>query len=343
MTLRVRRRTALPAALLALAMGLTGCSQAASQLEDHNAVEQGNAQPAVSPPAAEPDEGEVVEVDGEVVALVAAGDRVAVQLADPARLLIGDVEGTDWTEDRTVELPADAGPATAGPDGAVVVPYADGVVVVPPTGDERRISGLGPVTAAALTDDGRLLTGTADGEVVVRDAEGAEQHRVRGLHSVDLLSVASDGSVTALSRPDTVIASVDLSEDTAGPLLRAGKGAGMVAPFAGDSVVASDTVGDALLVYSTDPVRLHQMFPVADAPWAVAEDASREVVWMTSTGTNTLQAYDLGDGFGSRRAEVATLRQPDSVVVTDSGTVVVGSAGGAGLHLLRPTLDEPEG
>ena len=344
MTLRVRRRTALPAALVALVVALTGCSQATSHLDEYLEVQQGDARPAASPPAEDPSEGTVVPMEGPVRALVAAGDdAVAVQLTSPARLELGTVDGTRWTRDRTVELPADAGTATSGADGTVLVPFGDGLVVVPPTGAERRITGLGPVTAAAATADGRILTGTGDGEVVVRDADGAEQHRMSGLAAVDALHVSADGSVTALSRPDTVVATLDLEEDVAGPLLRAGKGGGMLAGFAGDSVVVSDTVGGSLLVYSTSPVRLHQQFPVAAAPWAVAEDTAGGVVWVTSTGTNTIQAYDLRDGYGSRRAEVATVRQPDALAVTGSGTIVVGSADGAGLHLLRPTLDQPEG
>ena len=175
----------------------------------------------------------------------------------------------------------------------------------------------------------------------MRDADGAEQRRIGGLTAVDRISVARDGSVTALSRPDTVIASIDLESDNAGPLLRAGKGAGQLDEFGERSVVASDTVGGTLLVYSTSPVRLHQQFPVAAAPWAVAEDTSRGLVWVTSTGTNTVQAYDLGDGVGIQRADIPTVRQPDSLAVIDSGTVVVGSADGAGLHLIRPTLTEP--
>jgi phosphoribosylformylglycinamidine synthase len=126
--------------------------------------------------------------------------------------------------------------------------------------------------------------------VVVRDADGTEQHRLAGLTSVDRISVARDGSVTAFSRPDTVIASIDLDEDGAGPLLRAGKGAGRLDEYGEGTVVASDTVGDTLLVYSTSPIRLHQQFPVAAAPWAVAGDPTRDVVWVTSTGTNTVQA-----------------------------------------------------
>ena len=66
-------------------------------------------------------------------------------------------------------------------------------------------------------------------------------------------------------------------------------------------------------------------------------------MWVTSTGTNTLQAYDLGDGIGVLVAEIPTVRQPDALAVTTSGTVVVGSADGAGLHLVEPTVTAPIG
>lgn len=336
MPLRVLRRSALPAALVAATMALAACSPASSQLEENNQIEQGDARPAESPQASDPVEGEVVGTPGSVRALVALGDRVAAQVAQPPVLQIGRVDGTRWIPEDSVTLPADAGTASATPDGTIVVPFGDGVVLVESSGEVRELTGLGPVTAAAVTADGRVLTGTGDGQVVIRDSAGAELHRVDGLTSVDAISVARDGSVTALSRPDTVIASIDPEEDGAGPALRAGRGAGMLDEFGGGTVVASDTVGDTLLVYSTSPVRLHQQFPVAASPWAVAEDESRGLVWVTSTGTNTVQAYDLGDGTGVRRAEVATVRQPDSLAVTRSGTVVVGSADGAGLHLFRP-------
>lgn len=341
MPLRAHRRTAVAAAVLSLVVGLAGCASTTGQLEDYTGIEQGNASPASAPSTADPEGGEVVPAPGSVSALVAVGDRVLAQVDGPPALEIARVEGTRWIPEATVELPADAGTATAALDGTVLVPYGDGVVVVSPDGDSREIAGLGPVTAAAVTTDGRLLTGAPGGEVVVRDSDGAEQHRVRGLTSVDRISVARDGSVTAFSRPDTVIASIDLDESGAGPLLRAGRGAGMLGEYGDVTIVASDTVGDTLLVYSTSPIRLHQQFPVAAAPWAVAGDPTRDVVWVTSTGTNTIQAYDLGDGTGVRRAEIATVRQPDSLVVTESGTVVVGSADGAGLHLVRPELPEP--
>lgn len=341
MPLRVHRRSAVPAALLALAVALTGCASTNSQLEDYTQIEQGNARPAESPQVSDPEGGEVVPAPGSVSSLVALGDRVVAQVDGPPGLEIARVEGTRWIPESSVELPVDAGTATAGHDGTVLVPYGDGVVVVTPAGDSREISGLGPVTAAAVTADGRLLTGTSDGEVVIREADGTEQRRIGGLTSVDRIAVARDGSVTAFSRPDTVIASIDLDEDGAGPLLRAGKGAGKLDEYGERSVVASDTVGDTLLVYSTSPIRLHQQFPVAAAPWAVAGDPTRDVVWVTSTGTNTVQAYDLGDGAGVRRVEIATVRQPDSLAVTDSGTVVVGSSDGAGLHLMRPALPVP--
>ena len=343
MTRRVLRRSGVPVALLALVVGLSGCSSASDQL-DETQLAQGNAAPAESPQVYEPEGGEVVSVPGTVRALVAVGDRVAAQTTSPSTLEIGRVEGTRWIPEETVELPDDVGAATAGDDGSIVVPFADGVVLVTPEGESRTLSGLGPVSAAAVTPEGDLITGTETGEVVFRDAEGVEKSRLAGLTTVSEIAVAPDGSVTALSRPDTVVASVDPAEEVAGPLLRAGRGAGMIGDLGEGSLVASDTVGGTLLVYSTSPVRLHQQFPVAPAPWAVAQDSSSDsIVWVTSTATNTVQAYDLGDGIGVLRADIPTVRQPDALAVTESGTVVVGSGDGAGLHLIRPTLTDPAG
>lgn len=342
MNRRVLRRPGVPAALLALVVGLSACSSPSDQFDESQLV-QGNATPVGSPQQSDPEGGDLIAVPGSVRALVAVGDRLAAQVTMPPSLEIGDVEGTRWSPDVTVELPESAGVATGGDDGSIVVPYDDGVVVVSPEGDSREVSGLGPVSAAAVTADGQLITGTADGEVVIRDAEGTEENRLVGLTAVDVLDVARDGSISALSRPDSVIASIDPDEGQAGPLLRAGRGAGMVDEFSENSLVASDTVGSTLLVYSTSPVRLHQQFPVAASPWAVASAPSGEVVWMTSTGTNTVQAYDLGDGIGTLLTEIPTVRQPDALAVTDSGTVVVGSGDGAGLHLIRPDLSESVG
>lgn len=338
---RSRRLPAIPAAALALpvalVLGLTGCTST-DHLDEYNQVTQGDARPAESPAATRVTEGEQVRLDAPVRALVASGDTVAVQYARGDRLVLGEVRGTRWTQRAAVTLPAGAGDATPGPDGSVLVPFPDGVVVVAADGGERRVTGTGPVSAAAVLPDGRLLTGTTEGVVTVRDADGTKRSEIPGLRSVDQLVTARDGSVSALSRPDTVFASIDPGSREAGPLLRAGKAGGRAAPLGAASAVVSDTTGDALLVYSTSPVRLNQMFPVPDAPWAVSDDPTRGVVWTTSTGTNRLLAYDLRDGEGTRRAELDTVRQPDSLAVTASGTVVVGSAAEGVLHLVTPAL-----
>ena len=332
-----RHRTrALTAALLG-ALALTGCTTT-DHLDEYNEVKQGDARPAVAPPASAVTEGRTVDVDGPVRAMVASGDGVAVQLADRDRLLWGRVTGTEWVPGPVVDLPAGAGDAAPGIDGGVVVPYGDGFVLVDPRGETRRVDGLGAVTAVAQLRDGRVATADPSGTVTIRAADGSAEHEVPGLSAVDQLVVARDGSLSALSRPDTVFASIDPRGPEAGPKLRAGRGAGRAAVYSGDSTIVSDTVGDALLVYSTSPVSLHQMFPVPHAPWAVADDPTRSVVWVTSTGSNRVLAYDLRDGQGVERADVATVRQPDSMVVTDSGTLVVASATDGVLHLLTPTL-----
>src|SRR5690625_1453034 len=101
---RVLRSSGVPAVLVALAVVTGACSPVATQLEDHNLIEQGNAVPAESPPADEPETGVVVSDPGSVRALMAAGDRVVAQVDDPPGLQIGRVDGTRWVPEDSVEL-----------------------------------------------------------------------------------------------------------------------------------------------------------------------------------------------------------------------------------------------
>ena len=335
-----RHRSRTLTAVLVGALALSGCTTT-DHLDEYNEVQQGDARPAEAPGAGAVSEGRTIAIEGPVRSMVVSGDTVAVQLTDRGRLLLGRVSGTDWVPGAEVDLPAGAADVAPAADGGVLVPFDDGFLLVDPDGATQRVGGLGPVTAIAQLPDGRVATGDPSGTVTIRRADGSAEHEVPGLTAVDQLVVARDGSLSALSRPDTVFASIDPQGPEAGPKLRAGRGAGRAVAYSENSTVVSDTVGNALLVYSTSPVSLHQMFPVPHAPWAVADDPTRSVVWVTSTGSNRVLAYDLRDGQGIERADVATVRQPDSMVVTETGTLVVASATDGLLHLLTPRLAAP--
>ena len=319
----------------------TGC--ATSHLEEFNEVIMGGAAPADSPDAPPPEDGDVIEIDGDVASLTSlGGDRLAVGLEAPPRLLVGEITPDgDWDESTSIELPESAGLVGRADDGSVAVPFDDGVVLVSGDGEERTIPGLGVVTAAIELDDGRILTGDEEGAVTVRAADGEELNSLTGLEAVDQF-VVGDGEVLAVSRVDTTVAHIDPDGDFADPILRAGKAAGLASADPSGAAAVSDSTGDAVMVFDIDPLRMHQWFPVAATPWGVATDFAEGMLWVTTTEDNRILGYDLSSGLGEQRADVQTVAQPNSVVVTESGTLVVGSAAGGGLHVVTPELAPAE-
>lgn len=326
---------------LATVLVASGC--ATSHLEEFNEVEMGNATPADSPAFPGTEEGTVVDVGGNVVSLTPlGGDDVAAKLDSPPRLQIGEVSpGGEWDETASVDLPESTGPVGRGSDGSVAIPVRDGVLLVSGDGEERTVSGLGDVTAAVELDDGRIVTGDEEGTVTVRDSGGVELNVLTGMEAIDQIVVA-DGDIMAVSRVDTTVSYIDPEGDFAGPILRAGKAAGLAYADPAGFAAVSDSTGDAVMVFNVEPLRMHQWFPVPSTPWGVATDGEERMLWVTTTEDNRLLGYDLGSGLGEQRADVQTVSQPNSVVVTESGTTVVGSAAGDGLHVVTPDLAPAE-
>jgi DNA-binding beta-propeller fold protein YncE len=98
-------------------------------------------------------------------------------------------------------------------------------------------------------------------------------------------------------------------------------------------MLVTDTSGGALLVFTTDPLEMHQMFPVGASPYALAYDQATETVWVTLTASNEVVGYDLSTGIPEEVGRFATVRQPNSVTVDSrSGDLFVGSATGDGLQ-----------
>ncbi|AYF75762.1 hypothetical protein D7D52_20100 [Nocardia yunnanensis] len=189
----------------------------------------------------------------------------------------------------------------------------------------------GDVHSAALRPDGSLVAGLADGTVLLLDADGAVRHRISGLSSADAITVTGD-TVVVLDRRQTALVALD-GDRKLGLSLRAGDGATtMIGDHFGRSLVA-DTAGGQLLVYTADPLVLHQRFPVGSAPYALAYDQRSETVWVTLTAGNEVVGYDLSTGIPVEVGRYPTVRQPNSVTVDEAtGEMFVGSATGDGLQ-----------
>lgn len=333
-TTRAVLRGLVPLAVVAL--GASAC--ATSHLDDFNDTTMGGAAPSsvpstVAPLGAVDRAGTAGAPISQVLAL--HDGRIAVQLEDPPRMLLGTVETGRFVEESSADLPAGSLPAELADEDGVLVPGPAGLGRVDGAGRYSPVGETGPVTAAAELADGRILTGSNDGTVSVRDAGGAETKKLESLASVDEL-VSAGGVGLAVSRADTTVATVDPDGREIGPILRPGKAVATATPAADGWTAVADTTGDALVILNVDPLRTQQMFPVGDAPWAVASVPGTSVLWVALTGENRIAAVDISGGKGREVASVPSVGSPTSVAVTSDGTLVVGSADGGGLQIVPP-------
>ncbi|MXQ76175.1 hypothetical protein GSM98_08315 [Rhodococcus rhodochrous] len=296
------------------------------------------ATPAAAPEVGPSPAGDVRPLDLQVDALVVepSTGTFAALVDDGARLALFDDTVFDGAgaEPRLVDLPSSAATVVTGPEGSVLAPVSGAVLRIDAAdGTITEVPVDGNAASAAVLSDGRWAVGTDDGRVLVVDPESGEvATTLGGLASVDALAVTGD-AVAALDRRQTSLTELDLADAHLGPALRAGEGATQLTTDPFGRVVVTDTTGDELLVYTLDAIVLRQRYPVGPAPYAVTYDETRDLIWVTLTGSNEVVGYDLSTGIPRERHRFATVRQPNSIAVDPAdAALVIASATGDGLQ-----------
>ncbi|MEU4803874.1 hypothetical protein [Actinosynnema sp. NPDC023587] len=314
---------------------LSGCStegNSADPLQVANSLEP--ARPAASPAQPGTPEGTVLPL-GRATAIAVAGNQVAVAVAEPPSVLLYPLD--TLAGPTVVPLPGPAERLTARGDGVEVPVPGSGVVVTvraDGTTAERAVDG-GPVDVAVV--DGRTVVARRDAKLV-----GVDDRVVTGVSSPDQV-VGVGGEAVVLDRPRSAVfdlrLSADPDPDRSGPRLGAGLRAGdgatsMVADRYG-RVLVVDTRGGELLAFSVNPLIMRQRYPVPGAPYGIAYDPRRDLVWITLTELNQVVAFDVAGGEPVEAHRFATVRQPDSVAVDPaSGRVFVASGDGQGMQVI---------
>lgn len=305
---------------------LTGCS---SEKDGDSLQTIEPATAAVSPAEATP-AGAVEALGRPVDALVfdPVTGTTAVLTDGGTNLLL---QGTG--EPRTVPLDGRAVDMSLAAEGRVLLPMDGRVQIVDiASGKADSTEVDGDARSAVFLPDGRLAVGLANGRIQVVAGTGGATETISGLASVDELAL-TDGDLTALDRRQTSLTEIDLGDSSLGMALRAGEGATHLVTDEHGRILVTDTGGDELLVFTTDPLIMRQRYPVPHAPYALAYDDRTDLVWVTLTGNNKVIGYDLSTGVPVEKGRFDTVRQPNSVTVdTETGTLVVGSATGDGLQ-----------
>lgn len=255
---------------------------------------------------------------------------VAVAVREPDRLLVLDPRSLDQL--LRVPLPGKARHLQVTVDGRVLVPSEQGdalVEVRPGEGEVRRTStGRYPHDASEA----------ASGDLVVSEEFGASMSVLREgdvVHRFD--DLAQPGGVVAVGDVAVVVdveeftlSSYDLVDLQRIDRVDAGAGPTHVALVADDVLAVTDTRGDAVHLYSVDPLERIAEIEVAGRPYGLATDPETETVWVTLTERNQLVGLDATGDELREIARYPTVRQPNTVAVAPGARAlwVTGTADG---------------
>jgi outer membrane protein assembly factor BamB len=293
---------------------------------------------AVSPPVTTPVDGVVRPLTGPAQSSVFDGATrsLVVLLGAPgAASTITTVPAAGPS--RTAALPGVASAMTADGKGGVYLAKRGGYfrldVASGTVEDVDVVARAGTeFSAIALRADGRVVLGSADGGVYTIGADHTVNAELKIFAHVDVL-VAQGNTVFVLDRSQTSVTTVEPGGTRAQHALRAGTGATNMALDPAGRVLVTDTRGEQLLVFGSDPLILRQQFPVRGAPYGVA--GSPTLAWVSQTATNSVVGYDLATGIPVERVRYRTVQQPNSLAFDDAtGTLYVVSGSGAGVQVI---------
>lgn len=336
-----------------LLAGLVGCSSEALDAFDSTPPTIPSATPAPAPPQTQKPAGTVRPLAGSPTAVTfdtsAGALLVLLPGATPeaaASVAVLPVDGAT----RTIGLPTPATALTTDESGTALVATRGGFLRVDLDGGSSvRVGVPGhdetDFTAITRRADGRVVLGSADGAVYILAADGADGAPVPVAHESKLFarvdSLAAQGDTTVvLDRGQTSVTTLD-AEGNKGQALRAGEGATTMVTDQAGRVLVTDTRGNALLVFTTDPgLIMRQRYPVPSSPVGVA--GSPGIVWVSQTATNTVVGYDLSTGIPVEKVRHATVQQPNSLGYdADSDTLFVVSGTGAGVQVIPNATGTP--
>jgi DNA-binding beta-propeller fold protein YncE len=278
------------------------------------------AEPQNAPPPGETATGRIIPVGhaAEGVVVDALTRTVAVATRDPNELVLMDAGSGEITA--RVPLPGTVRHLQlAAPGGPILVPVesADALLRVDlPQGRPQPLifTGSGPHDAAEA----------ANGTVFVANERGGTVTALRGNQIVKVFTDSVQPAGTApvgLSMGVLDVRKNDLTLYDADRLTIVGStpaGAGPTHLLADrhGRMIAADTRGNAVLVFAPLPAP-RQLAAIAQlgGPYGIAYDATRDRLWVASSGTNEVIGYDMTEPTPRQVQRFSTVQNPYTVAV----------------------------
>jgi DNA-binding beta-propeller fold protein YncE len=100
--------------------------------------------------------------------------------------------------------------------------------------------------------------------------------------------------------------------------------------------VATDTRGNAVRVFSTEPRQIGEIAQPG-GPYGITYDATRDRLWVASSGTNEVVGYDMAEPTPREVARIPTVQNPYTVGVdATTGKLFIAGATGGVVQIVEP-------
>jgi DNA-binding beta-propeller fold protein YncE len=288
------------------------------------------------PPPAEPGQapaptgtppGRVVPVGAapEGVVVDAVTRTVAIATRNPNELVLLDADTGEVT--KRVPLPGFVRHLQlAKPGGPVLVPVesADALVRVDlpgGTAEPQIITGTVPHDASEAPNGTVFVANEHGGTVTAIRGDDIVKVFTDSVQPAGLAPVGSSMGLLDVRKNDLTI----YDADTLAIVGSTPAGAGpthLVADNHG-RLIATDTRGDAVRVFTTEPREVASV-PQPGGPYGIAYDAVRDRLWVASSGTNEVIGYDMASDTPREVARIATVQNPYTLGVdATTGTLFI--------------------
>ncbi len=337
-TPRTMRRVAIGGLVILLA----GCggSQRQTTGASHAASGSRAAEPGQGPVVTRTPAGRSVKVGTQPQGIVvdSAAGLVAVGVRNPSAIVLLRLS-TGAVVRRIAIAGAPRHLALAGPHGPLLVPEesVDRLLELSLPNAQAMSFTVGDFPHAAAADLGRVFVGDERGGALSVILPSGAVQRIGGF--VQPGGIAATGEdIAVVDVGAFTLTLLDARTFRVEGRVPAGAGPTHDAAGPGGRVYVADTRGDAVLTYSTRPLRLIDRTPLPGSPYGLAIDPRRGRLWVTETALNRLAELDVTGAGRPRIVQTfATGRQPDTVAVDEvDGRVFVANQLSGTVQMIAP-------
>ncbi|MDG4667762.1 YncE family protein [Mycobacterium sp. 236(2023)] len=298
------------------------------------------AEPQSAPTPASPPAGRQVSVGAapEGIVVDAVTRTVAVAKRNPNELVLlsadtGEIVGRTPLPGVVRHL------QLAAPGGPVLVPVesANALVRVDlPSGQARRqiVTGTVPHDASEAADGTVFVANEHGGTVTVLRGDDIVKVFTDSVQPAGLAPVGDRMGLLDVRKNDLTV--YDIANLTIVGSTPAGDGPTHLVADKHGRLVAADTRGDTVRVFDTTPSQLAEI-DQPGGPYGIAYDATRDRLWVASSGTNEVVGYDMSEAMPREIARIPTVQNPYTVGVdTTTGRLFIAGVTAGVVQIVDP-------